>query len=129
MEDCIFCKIVKGDIPSSKVYEDGEFFAFLDINPVSKGHVLLIPKLHVQWMQETPDELVGRIFILTKKLMKKMQENIPCDFVQLSVMGEEVPHFHIHLIPTFFDNKLARWEKTKYESPEEIQNYVEKIKE
>ena len=99
MNDCIFCKIAKGKIPSDKIYEDENFFSFLDIKPVSDGHLLIIPKKHVVWMQDAEDETISEIFKLTKKLMLALKNKLPCDYVQMSVVGNEVPHFHIHLIP------------------------------
>ncbi len=129
MDDCIFCKIAKGEILSEKVYEDDGFSAFLDMNPVAKGHTLLIPKKHVRWMKDSPDELISNIFILAKNLMIKIQEKLQCDYVQLSVVGEEIGHFHIHLVPTFFNQKLAKWDKTNYESKDEMKNYAQKIRE
>lgn len=101
MDNCIFCKISKGEIPSSKVYEDDKFFAFLDINPESEGHTLLIPKTHHVWMQDTPDELIGEIFIVAKKLMQKLVDEKKCEFVKVKIIGKDVPHFHIHLIPEY----------------------------
>jgi histidine triad (HIT) family protein len=107
MDECIFCKIVSGEIPSTKVYEDELFFGFLDVNTVTKGHTLLIPKLHSQWMHGTEDYVVGKIFITAKKLMNKMREEMHCDYIQISVVGEEIPHFHVHLIPRYFGVKIT----------------------
>ncbi|NCU28299.1 MAG: HIT domain-containing protein [Candidatus Moranbacteria bacterium] len=101
MDKCIFCKIAQGEIPSTKVYEDEKFFAFLDINPESDGHTLLIPKDHYVWMQDAPDELVGEIFITAKKLMQKLIDEKKCEFVRVKVIGKDVPHFHIHLVPEY----------------------------
>jgi len=129
MDDCIFCKISKGEIPSVKVYEDNDFFAFMDINPVSKGHVLLIPRSHNKWMHETEDGIVGAIFIIAKKLMNRIRTSLPCDYVQLSVVGEEIGHFHIHLIPRYIGDHIVNWNHIKYESNEEMEIYANKIKE
>ena len=82
MNDCIFCKISKGEILSAKVYEDANFFAFLDINPVFDGHLLIIPKKHVVWMQEADDETISGIFKLTKKLMLAVKNGTGCDYVK-----------------------------------------------
>ncbi|HNW71338.1 MAG TPA: HIT domain-containing protein [Candidatus Paceibacterota bacterium] len=100
-ENCIFCKIIKGEIPSTKIYEDENFLAFLDIKPVSYGHTLIIPKKHCIWMQDADDETVSNIFVLAKKIMIALKKGLACDYVQLSVVGNEVPHFHIHLIPRY----------------------------
>jgi len=128
MDDCIFCKIVKGEIPSTKVYEDSNFLAFMDIKPMAKGHVLLIPKSHHQWMTDTPDEIISDVFIVAKNLMNKIKTGLPCDYVQLSIVGKEVPHFHIHLIPRFMNDGLATWTPLEYSSREEVEEYAHKIK-
>ena len=101
MNGCIFCKIVKGDIPSVKVYENDDFLAFLDIQPVADGHLLLTPKEHVVWMQDASDQTISDIFKLAKKLMVALKQGVKCDYVMLSVVGKDVPHFHVHLIPRF----------------------------
>lgn len=101
MDKCIFCKIAQGEIPSTKVYEDDKFFAFLDINPESEGHTLLIPKDHYVWMQDAPDEIISEIFVVAKQLMKKLIEEKKCEFVRIKVIGKDVPHFHIHLVPEY----------------------------
>ncbi len=99
MENCLFCKIVRKEIPATIVHEDDTTLAFLDIHPITEGHTLLIPKEHHPWMQETPDALVGETFIQASKLMQKMKEKHSCDFVEVKVVGIDVPHFHVHLIP------------------------------
>lgn len=98
-KNCVFCKIVSKEIGAEINYEDDKFVAFLDIKPVEKGHTLLIPKEHIVWMQEASDSLISEIFVTAKKLMQKMIKELPCDYVQISVVGKDVPHFHIHLIP------------------------------
>ena len=127
MLDCLFCKIVNGEIPSTKVYEDENFLGFLDIYPVVKGHVLLIPKHHVEWMQDDTDENVEKIFVLAKNLMSKIKTNLACDFVQISIVGEDVPHFHIHFIPRFKTDNMPRWDKIKYDSNDEMLDYAKMI--
>jgi histidine triad (HIT) family protein len=118
MDTCIFCKISKGEIPSSKIYEDENFFAFLDINPVSDGHLLIIPKKHVVWMQEADDETISGIFKLAKKLMLAIKKGILCDYVQLSIVGKDVPHFHIHLIPRYFKDNFPMFPTKLYKDKE-----------
>ncbi len=125
--DTIFGKIIRGEIPSTTVYEDGDALAFLDINPVAKGHVLLIPKAHFVWMQDTPDELLAPLFLTAKKLMRAMIAGLGCDYVQLSVVGKDVPHFHIHLIPRFQNDGLTGWPTLAYTEGEPDQ-YAKKIK-
>ena len=113
-QNCIFCKIIKSEIPSFKIYEDDKFFCFLDINPLSKGHSLLIPKEHHVWMNETPDELVAETFIMTKRIMNMMIKEIPCDFVQIQIIGKDVPHFHIHIIPRNMSDDLSKRQIVEY---------------
>lgn len=125
---CIFCKISKREIPSTKVYEDESFFAFLDIQPVSDGHLLIIPKKHIVWMQDAEDETICEIFKLAKKLMLAIKKGIGCDYVQLSIVGKDVPHFHIHLIPRYLKDNLPMFPIKKYknkESDEAAQKIIE----
>jgi len=126
MEKCTFCKIVKGEIPADKVYEDNEFLSFLTIGPVSFGHILLIPKEHLVWMQEAPDEMLAKIFQLSKKLMQAMKTGIGCDYVLVSVAGKDVPHFHIHLIPRHLNDNLPDFPAQKYKDEEKLE-VVKKI--
>lgn len=127
MEKTVFQKIIDREIPATIVYEDDQFLAFLDINPVTKGHTLLIPKEHSVWMQDTNDETLASIFVKAKYLMRALQKAFACDFVEVLVEGKDVPHFHIHLIPSFFETKNADWVHTTYENGEAAQ-YAEKIK-
>ena len=95
----IFTKIVKGEIPSYKIYEDDEFYAFLDINPLSKGHTLLIPKKEVDYLFDIDDKLLSDMIVVAKKIALAIEKVIACNRVGLMVIGLEVPHAHIHLIP------------------------------
>lgn len=99
MTDCIFCKIVAGDIPATKTYEDESAIAFLDIHPRAPGHTLLIPKTHYQWFTDLPDEASDSLFRTAKKLAQKLKSEHTADYVRLSIVGRDVPHVHIHLIP------------------------------
>lgn len=127
MDNCIFCKIIAGEIPADKIHEDEDFLAFLDINPIAKGHTLLIPKKHYQWMQDVPDETISSIFVKAKKIMLNLKDKLDCDYVQVVVEGKDVPHFHIHLIPGYFEHKSAEWFFVKYEE-NEMQIFVDKLK-
>lgn len=118
MTDCVFCKIVAGEIPSEKVYEDGRSFAFLDIRPVSKGHILCIPKEHHAWFYEAPDAVTDPLFRISKKLAFGLKKALGCDYVQLSIVGKDVPHVHIHLIPRYLKDALKGWETRSYEDGE-----------
>lgn len=126
-EKTIFKKIIDKEIPAHVVYEDDTFLAFLDIAPVSKGHTLLIPKEEYVWMQDTPDELVAKLFVQAKKLMIALKTSLGCDYVQISVVGKDVPHVHVHLIPRYFNDELHGWRTGKYEEGE-MNEYKEKIK-
>lgn len=99
MENCIFCKIVSGEIPAEKTYEDDSTIAFLDIHPKAPGHMLLIPKAHYRWFEEMPDELGDQVFRAAKKIAKDMKRKTGADHVQLGIVGKDVPHVHLHLIP------------------------------
>jgi histidine triad (HIT) family protein len=125
-ENCIFCKIVKGDISSDKVYESANFLVFLDIKPVSDGHLILIPKDHIVWMQEADDETIRNIFVLAKKMMLALKKSLACDYVQESVVGNEVPHFHIHLIPRYNDQKFPNLPTKSYKD-EDAKEVAKKI--
>ena len=95
----IFTKIINGEIPSYKVAENDEFFAFLDINPLVKGHVLVIPKKEIDYIFDIDNELYSRFFVFAKELAKAIEKVISCERIGISVVGLEVPHAHIHLIP------------------------------
>lgn len=95
----IFSKIVAGEIPCYRVAEDEEFLAFLDINPVAVGHTLVIPKKEVDYIFDIDDPMLGRMMAFAKRVAKAQEAAIPCKRVGLAVMGLEVPHAHIHLIP------------------------------
>lgn len=95
----IFSKIVAGEIPSYKVAEDENFFCFLDINPMAKGHTLVIPKKEIDYLFDLDDNLLKAMTVFSKKVAKAIERAIPCKRVGMMVIGMEVPHAHIHLIP------------------------------
>lgn len=105
MEDCIFCKIAQGDVPSEKVtHEDGRIASFLDIHPVRPGHTLVVPSEHYTWFWELPDDLASDLFKVARRLAPELKEKYGADYVQLSIVGKDVPHVHVHLIPRKFDD-------------------------
>ena len=118
MENCIFCKIVKKEIPCAQVFENEDFLAFLDIQPVANGHLLIIPKKHIVWMQDAEDEVITGIFKLAKKLMLAVKNGIGCDYVQLSIVGKDIPHFHIHLIPRYLNDGFPQFTTKRYHDGE-----------
>ena len=99
MDDCIFCKIIKKEIPCFKIYEDDLFLAFLDINPLNLGHTLLIPKQHFQWVDEV--EPYDQYWQIARKLSQVIQKVTGCLLVAKIVYGLGVPHAHIHLVPKY----------------------------
>ena len=95
----IFTKIVKGEIPSYKIAEDELFYAFLDINPLAKGHTLVIPKKELDYIFDLDDDLLKGLSLFTKKIAKAIEKSVPCKRIGVAVLGLEVPHAHIHLVP------------------------------
>jgi histidine triad (HIT) family protein len=96
--NCIFCKIVDGEIPAHKVYEDNDFLAFLDIHPLSPGHTLIIPKEHFRWVWDVPK--AGEYFEVAKKVALAQKKAFDTDFILSKIIGEEVPHAHIWVYPS-----------------------------
>lgn len=99
MQDSIFTKIVKGEIPCYKIAENEKFLAFLDAFPLVKGHTLVIPKQQVDYIFDLEDDLYKELWLFSKEVAKKIEKAIPCERIGVSVIGLEVPHAHIHLIP------------------------------
>lgn len=97
MENCIFCKIINGEIPSHKVYEDDNFFAFLDINPQSPGHVQVIPKEHSRWVWDVPN--AGAYFEVVKKIALAQRKAFDTDWILSKIVGDEIEHAHIWVYP------------------------------
>lgn len=95
----IFTKIVNGDIPSYKIAEDDHFYAFLDINPLAKGHTLVIPKKEVDKLFDLDDQTYADLWLFSKKIARAMEQVISCERIGVAVVGLEVPHAHIHLVP------------------------------
>lgn len=95
----IFTKIVNGEIPSYKIAEDTQFYAFLDINPLAKGHTLVVPKKETDYIFDIDDSTLAAMMVFAKKVGLAIEANIPCKRIGMAVLGLEVPHAHIHLIP------------------------------
>ena len=95
----IFSKIIAGEIPCYKIAEDEEFFAFLDINPLNHGHTLVVPKKDVDYIFDIEDELLGKMNVFAKKVALAIEKVVDCERIGIAVLGLEVPHAHIHLIP------------------------------
>lgn len=124
----VFSKIVAGEIPSYKIIENEEFYAFLDINPLTKGHTLVIPKKETDYIFDIDDEVLGRMMVFTKKIAAAIQMAIPCIRVGMAVMGLEVPHAHIHLIPIDKESDMLFGNPKLKLTPDEFTMIAEKIK-
>lgn len=108
-DDCIFCKIANGEIPSATLYEDEDFRVILDLGPAAKGHALILPKEHYPNLYELPDELAEKAILLAKRMVVKMTKALNCDGFNVvqnngAPAGQTVYHFHIHLIPRYKDD-------------------------
>ncbi|MBQ8823161.1 MAG: HIT family protein [Lachnospiraceae bacterium] len=114
-DDCIFCKLANGVIPTNSIYEDEDFNVILDLAPATKGHALILPKAHADNLYQLPDETAAKAFVLAKKLVTSMTEKLSCDGFNVvqnngSVAGQTVFHFHMHLIPRYEDdNQRIAW--------------------
>ena len=117
MDDCIFCKIANGQIPSKTLYEDERFRVILDIGPATKGHALILPKEHAANLYELPDDTAGAVMRLAKKMACILREKLKCDGLNLvqnngEVAGQTVEHFHLHIIPRYLnDEQNINWVK------------------
>lgn len=123
----IFSRIIAGEIPSYKVAEDENYYAFLDINPLTKGHTLVVPKKEVDYIFDLDDETLSGMILFAKKVAVKIKQEIDCARVAVVVLGLEVPHAHIHLIPIQSENDVDfHREKLKF-TPDEFRKIAEKI--
>ena len=125
--ETIFTKIIKGEIPCYKIAEDEQFFAFLDINPLTKGHTLVVPKKHTSYIFDMGDKELGEMMVFAKKVAAAIQKNVECLRIGVAVIGLEVPHTHIHLGPMKEENDLNFRKERPKVSPEEMKNIAEKI--
>lgn len=123
----IFTKIVKGEIPSYKIFEDERFYAFLDINPMAKGHTLVIPKKEVDYLFDIDDEMLKEMIVLSKRIAKAIEKAIECNRVGVMVVGLEVPHAHIHLIPIQSEGDMNLSNKRVELSKEEFEKIANDI--
>ena len=99
MDDSIFTKIINGDIPSHKIYEDEDTFAFLDISPITPGHTLVVPKKQVESLWDLDDDTYQKVMATAKKIAEHMRTRLNVEYVGVQVIGVDVPHAHVHLIP------------------------------
>ena len=125
----IFSKILSREIPGYFVAESDEFFAILDINPLAKGHVLVIPKIEIDYIFDLEPEILSEYLIFSKKVAKAIEKVIPCERIGVSVIGLEVPHAHIHLVPINSISDLDFTQPKLSFSPEEFEETRSKIAE
>jgi histidine triad (HIT) family protein len=125
----IFTRIVQGEIPAFKVAEDENFLAFLDISPVAKGHTLVIPKKEVDYLFDLDDELYAGLQLFAKKVAKGLKKAVPCLKVGVLVLGLEVPHAHIHLIPMQNEGDVLNFSKKVNMGKEEFEALRQEISE
>lgn len=123
----IFARIASGEIPSYKVAENEMFFAFLDINPLAKGHVLVIPKQEIDYIFDMDAELYGKFWQFAMQVAKALKQAVPCVKIGVAVIGLEVPHAHIHLVPMNEMNDINFSKKKLSLPPEEMQTLAQKI--
>jgi len=126
--ETIFTKIIKGEIPCHKIAENDNYFAFLDIRPSSKGHTLVIPKLQNDYIFDLSDEQLCGLILFAKKIAKALKKAIPCNRIGIKVIGLEVPHTHIHLIPIRVEGDMNRGKEVLKFTDEEFKIIAETIK-
>ena len=124
----IFTKIVNGDIPSYKIAESDDYYAFLDIRPLMKGHTLVIPKKEVDYIFDLDDETVAGLMVFAKKVAKAIEVTIECNRISIGVFGLEVPHAHVHLIPMNTMSDVSFKKQPLQLSREEFEQIAEDIR-
>ena len=125
----IFSKIIAGEILSYKVAESPDFYAFLDINPLVKGHVLVVPKKEVDYIFDLDDKILGDMMIFSKRVALAIKKAIPCKRIGVAVIGLEVPHAHIHLVPIKLESDIYFNKSKQKFSPEEFKEIANAISE
>lgn len=123
----LFSKIANGEIPSYKCAEDDRFYAFLDINPVALGHTLVIPRQEVDYIFDLDDRTLADLHVFAKRVAVALRQAVPCTKVGVAVLGLEVPHAHIHLIPLRSEGDMDFRKEKLHPQPEEMQAVADKI--
>ncbi len=124
----IFSRIIAGEIPCYKIAENEEFFAFLDINPVNWGHTLVVPKEETDYIFDIDDERLARMMLFSKRVAKAIKNALPCRKVGVTVLGLEVPHAHIHLVPLKSEGDMNFSKKISDPDPEKMKQIAEAIR-
>ena len=133
MDNCIFCKIANGEIPTRTVYEDEDFRAILDLGPATQGHTLILPKKHAQDLYDLPEEIAAKVLPTAKKIAAQLKEKLNCEGLNLvqnngEIAGQSVMHFHLHLIPRYSnDGQRILWKPTQPNATE-LDSVLEKIR-
>ena len=134
MQDCVFCKIIRGELPANKIYEDNDTLAFMDIGPVVKGHLLVVSKAHYANLLETPAEVLAKLIVIVQKTANAQKKALHADGVNIvlsngKAAGQVVDHIHFHVIPRFAsDGHHWNWKAQKYADGGEVQVFADKIK-
>ncbi len=134
MNDCIFCKIVAKEIPSTVIHDDDDVLVFMDIGPIIKGHALVIPKNHYDPVGETPDDLLAKLHITAKRIAQAQMNALGADGVNImqnngKAAGQEVEHLHVHVIPRFDDDGHHwNWNAKKYDNFDEMNDLADKLR-
>jgi len=132
MNDCVFCKIINGEIPANIVYENGKVLAFLDINPINRGHTLIVSKKHYENISEITEDCLRDVVVVAKKIAGAMEIGLGAEGINIlhasgKAAQQSVFHFHIHLVPRYRDDGLNTWPKSKYKE-EDFKEVTEEIK-
>lgn len=132
--DCIFCKIANGEIPSKTLYEDADFRVILDLGPATRGHALILPKVHAENLYDLPEEVAAKVLPVAKRISTNMKEKLNCDGLNLvqnngETAGQTVMHFHMHVIPRYKDDgQKINWVPSE-STPEELEAVAKQITE
>jgi len=130
--DCLFCKIIKGEIPATKVYEDDNILAFLDIHPVNPGHTLIVPKIHSEDLLNADENILQQMIVVTKKVATAILRGLNYEAFNLEqnngkIAGQVIPHLHWHIVPRTADDGLKHWPGKEY-TEGEAQEIADKIR-
>lgn len=131
---CIFCKIVGGQIPSTRIFEDEHTLAFMDIRPVVKGHALVIPKIHCESLRDAPPEALSRTILTAQKVARAQLNGLSAEGVNIfhatgAAAGQVVPHLHLHVVPRFTtDGHHWNWKTVNYNNPDEMTEWAARIR-
>lgn len=133
-DHCLFCRLIKGEIPSTRVFEDEETLAFLDIGPIVKGHTLVVPKRHYGALTDAPPEVLAAVMRSVQRVARALFNGLGADGVNIfqangAAAGQVIPHLHVHVIPRFtHDGHHWNWRAQRYEQPNEMEAIAERIR-